>query len=193
MRSKAVALIVIVALGIALYFGITGREASHSNSTQDSESKSTPTAEEVTPSANQNPTSAAANKQAEDDPRVTRLPDKRVLYNSSLESSRQLDESDSPQYDLQIVSRLLEHYRYVYKENPVGVENFEIVEQLNGKNPKQIVFIDPSLEKLQNNQLLDAWGTPYFFHALSAQHMTIHSAGPDKKLWTDDDLSYEAQ
>ncbi len=37
-------------------------------------------------------------------------------------------------------------------------------------------------------QLVDRWGTPLFFHALGAGRYEIRSAGPDRLLWTDDDL-----
>ncbi len=37
-------------------------------------------------------------------------------------------------------------------------------------------------------ELLDIWGTPYFFHQMSAQQMEIRSAGLDKTLWTQDDI-----
>jgi hypothetical protein len=36
-------------------------------------------------------------------------------------------------------------------------------------------------------ELVDRWGTPYFFHQLSRDHMEIRSAGPDKVMWTQDD------
>jgi len=39
--------------------------------------------------------------------------------------------------------------------------------------------------------LVDAWGTPFFFHQLSGHEMEIHSAGPDKIMWTADDLVTE--
>ena len=68
------------------------------------------------------------------------------------------------------------------------MENFEITEQLLGKNPKKIVFIAPDTTALRGNELIDQWGTPYFFHAQSGQQMDIRSAGPDKEFWTDDDV-----
>jgi hypothetical protein len=37
-------------------------------------------------------------------------------------------------------------------------------------------------------ELVDYWGTPFFFHQLSGTEMEIHSAGPDKVMWTADDL-----
>ena len=42
----------------------------------------------------------------------------------------------------------------------------------------------------RNGELCDRWGTPFFFHAESAAHMEIRSAGPDKKMWTDDDVAF---
>jgi hypothetical protein len=36
-------------------------------------------------------------------------------------------------------------------------------------------------------ELTDRWGTAYFFHQLSSREMEIRSAGPDRKMWTEDD------
>ena len=47
---------------------------------------------------------------------------------------------------------------------------------------------DDGLRVNADGELVDPWGTPYFFHQLSGTEMEIHSAGPDKKMWTDDDL-----
>ncbi|PWU14140.1 MAG: hypothetical protein C5B50_17870 [Verrucomicrobia bacterium] len=73
--------------------------------------------------------------------------------------------------------------------NPVGT-NQEITQALNGDNPKQINFLNPDAGMRVNalGELIDAWGTPYFFHQLSATEMEIRSAGPDKVMWTGDDL-----
>jgi hypothetical protein len=73
--------------------------------------------------------------------------------------------------------------------NPVGT-NLEITKALNGGNPKQTQFIKPDsgLRINSNGELVDAWGTPFFFHQLSAKEMEIHSAGPDRVMWTRDDL-----
>ena len=42
----------------------------------------------------------------------------------------------------------------------------------------------------RRGELCDRWGTPFFFHAESAKQMSIRSAGPDKKMWTDDDVVF---
>jgi hypothetical protein len=73
--------------------------------------------------------------------------------------------------------------------NPVGT-NPEITASLNGSNPRHIVFLnaDDGARINDAGELVDNWGTPYFFHQLSRREMEIHSAGPDRKLWTADDL-----
>ena len=83
----------------------------------------------------------------------------------------------------------INQYRSMFGENPVGT-NPEITNALNGDNPKQARFIKEELGLRINGkgELVDYWGTPFFFHQLSGTEMEIHSAGPDKVMWTADDL-----
>jgi hypothetical protein len=83
----------------------------------------------------------------------------------------------------------INQYRSMFGENPVGT-NAEITKSLNGDNPKQTRFIKEELGLRINGsgELVDYWGTPFFFHQLSGTEMEIHSAGPDKVMWTADDL-----
>lgn len=80
-------------------------------------------------------------------------------------------------------------YASMFHGNPVGT-NPEITRALNGENPRQAKFISPDagLRINAKGELVDAWGTPFFFHQLSGTVMEIHSAGPDRQLWTADDL-----
>ena len=79
-------------------------------------------------------------------------------------------------------------YGLMFGGNPVGT-NPEITKQLSGDNPKQVNFLKADGNRVNSNgELVDAWGTPYFFHQLSGTVMEIHSAGPDRILWTSDDL-----
>jgi hypothetical protein len=72
--------------------------------------------------------------------------------------------------------------------NPVGT-NPEITRALHGENPKQINFLKEDGNRVNDRgELVDVWGTPYFFHQLSATQMEIRSAGPDRIMWTADDL-----
>ena len=91
---------------------------------------------------------------------------------------------------------VLENMRAVFRQynqrfggNPVG-SNREITATLGGQNPQQAVFINPEDGARVNGrgELVDNWDTPYFFHQLSRTEMEIRSAGPDRKMWTSDDL-----
>ena len=83
------------------------------------------------------------------DPRVNRLPDGRVEYLIAFDTSMQINQNADPLQSIYAVEQLFADYRYAYKENPVGSENAEITQQLLGKNPKRIVFIDPRCAALR--------------------------------------------
>ena len=94
-----------------------------------------------------------------------------------------------PETVLQNVGRAVHQYGEMFGGNPVGT-NPEITSQLAGDNPKHINFIaaQPGTHINDTGELVDAWGTPYFFHQISGSEMEIHSAGPDKVMWSADDL-----
>jgi len=94
-----------------------------------------------------------------------------------------------PHIVLDNVRVVIRNFGSMFGGNPVGV-NSEITSQLNGNNPKQVNFIRPEAGMRINDQgeLVDPWGTPFFFHQLSGTETEIRSAGPDKIMWTADDL-----
>lgn len=94
-----------------------------------------------------------------------------------------------PQIVVESMRRAIVNYGSTFSGNPVGT-NPEIAAALNGENPKQIKFIDPEngLRINGKGELVDSWGTPFFFHQLSATDTEVRSAGPDKIMWTPDDL-----
>jgi hypothetical protein len=83
----------------------------------------------------------------------------------------------------------IRQYGSRFSGNPVGT-NPEITKALNGDNPKQVMFIgeESGLRINGRGELVDYWGTPFFFHQLSGTEMEIRSAGPDRVMWTSDDL-----
>jgi hypothetical protein len=95
----------------------------------------------------------------------------------------------APETVMQNMSRAIHQYGEMFGGNPVGT-NPEITSQLSGKNPKHINFIteEAGMHINENGELVDPWGTPYFFHQISGSEMEIHSAGPDKIMWTQDDI-----
>jgi len=99
-----------------------------------------------------------------------------------------LTRKDDPEGSLQAVEQLLYFFRQGFGENPVG-QNEDIVAMLLGENPKRAAYLPPDCAAIKNGKLVDAWGTPYWFHPVSRDRMEIRSAGPDRELFTSDDLS----
>ncbi len=113
-----------------------------------------------------------------------------------LERSTLADALNSPatdiRADLRLVSDILDTFRTNFPQtgNPVGA-NAEITAVLAGKNKLGLALIPPDHKAInRDGALCDRWGTPFFFHAESANRMEIRSAGPDRKLWTDDDVTF---
>ncbi len=95
-----------------------------------------------------------------------------------------------PAEDLQIVAEFISLYRRALGGNPTG-QNEDITAALTGmtdpEHPAGRVF-PPNSPAIKGGQLVDRWGTPFWFHPVSAHKMEIRSAGPDKQLFTVDDL-----
>ncbi len=82
----------------------------------------------------------------------------------------------------------LRDYRSALGENPVGT-NAEITSSLLGNNRKQAKIPLPDGATVNGaGEMCDPWGSPYFFHQQSGTKMEIRSAGPDRKMWTPDDV-----
>jgi hypothetical protein len=85
------------------------------------------------------------------------------------------------------VTKMITAFHTRMGENPVGT-NAEITKSLMGGNPIHATF-SPDVPRLNaKGELIDPWGTPYFFHQISGDHMEIRSAGPDKIMGTSDDI-----
>jgi hypothetical protein len=98
-----------------------------------------------------------------------------------------------PRRDLQLISEILGTFRsnFPREGNPFGL-NSEITAALTGQNKLRLALIPPDHPAINRTtrELLDRYGTPYFFHAESGTRMSITSAGPDKKLHTSDDETF---
>lgn len=126
---------------------------------------------------------APPERRAPDDvPELTLLP--------VAESAASLNSSDNtPGDDISILALMVSDYGKILGGNPVG-ENDEITAALMGKNPKRLGFLPQDGQFLDSSgRLIDRWGTPYFFHALSGSKMEIISAGVDRKHHTEDDIT----
>lgn len=97
-------------------------------------------------------------------------------------------ESGSGDEDNDIVNNLFYDFRkYFQQGNPVGM-NEDITAALLGDNPQGLAFLPPDHPAIQDGQIVDRWGTPFWFHSASSNVMEIRSAGPDRKLFTGDDV-----
>lgn len=89
---------------------------------------------------------------------------------------------------VEALARNIRDYRDRFGGNPVG-NNAEIVREMDGGNAKGAAYLPSELKRLNGQgELIDEWGSPYFFHQESAKEIEIRSAGADRVLWTSDDL-----
>lgn len=118
------------------------------------------------------------------------VPEKPIRMADLIAHTDRLSNPDAnAEADLEVLSAVLQSYKKFVGEVPEGGLNEEIVDSLCGKNPRRIIFMDrahPSIS--EEGELLDRFETPYYFHPVSAQELEFRSAGPDKKLWSDDDV-----
>ena len=93
--------------------------------------------------------------------------------------------------DLTLMSHLVENSLLLAKSaanRPLSA-NEDWADFLRGKNSARERFLPDEHPALNaKGQLIDRWGTPLFFHAVGGSRYEIRSAGPDRKLWTDDDI-----
>jgi hypothetical protein len=72
--------------------------------------------------------------------------------------------------------------------HPIGNDS-DLARALTGHNPMKLAILPPSHPALTaDGRLRDRWGTPYFIHPRGYGAFEIRSAGPDRKLFTADDL-----
>lgn len=120
---------------------------------------------------------------------VSTVPAQAAAPTASIEVPETPESSSLPgETVLQNLRISFRQYASAFGENPVGT-NPEITSALQGENPKHINFLRADGNRVNGKgELVDVWGTPYFFHQLSAHDMEIRSAGPDRVMYTGDDL-----
>ena len=92
--------------------------------------------------------------------------------------------------DVQTLHALLRAYlRLLHSRQgfPVGNDS-DLARVLTGKNPMKLVILPPNHPAISSDgRLRDRWGTPYFIHPKGNNAFDIRSAGPDRKMFTEDD------
>jgi hypothetical protein len=92
--------------------------------------------------------------------------------------------------DLRAVGEILRLYRERFGAYPAFETNAQLVNALAGANPRRLALLprDAPAVSPARGELLDRWGTPLHFHSVSREHLELRSAGPDRALYTADDL-----
>ena len=185
-RTAAKILIALVVLAVAVYFLPTpsapepNRPTSGSIKAENAATNSVAVAPQVAVAPTPAPPVSAAPV----------VPPPNAAAAGVVESTPNSDISSIPTaIAVQNVSHAIRQYGGMFNGNPVGT-NPEITAALSGKNPRQINFIngDAGMRVNAQGEMIDPWGTPYFFHQISGTEMEIHSAGPDRVMWTSDDV-----
>jgi len=100
-----------------------------------------------------------------------------------------------PEHDLTLMSHLMENSVLLLKSaanRPLSA-NEDWADFLRGGNSAHERFLPDNHVALNaKGQLIDRWGTPLFFHALGNGRYDLRSAGPDKTMWTSDDIHRNA-
>ncbi len=111
-----------------------------------------------------------------------------VLFPESKEAVKIGAEGYTIQDDIHFIDQIILAYAVKLGSHPSG-DNIDILEKLRGKNEKNFAWFPKDHPSLTSEgALLDRWGTAYFFHSLSSKETEIRSAGPDRKLFTEDDV-----
>lgn len=94
-----------------------------------------------------------------------------------------------PEQDLQIVADFLETYARGTGGAPIG-DNADITAAITGTQfPGQKARVFPRNHRaVKDGKLVDRWGEALWFHPNSGNSMEIRSGGPDKQLFTPDDV-----
>jgi hypothetical protein len=99
----------------------------------------------------------------------------------------------SPERDLELLHEVLSSARLLVKDHykiPLA-DNQDFTRFLSGNNSHRVAWIRPDHPRVNaEGELTDRWGTPLFFHQESSAETSLRSAGPDRKMWTEDDLTY---
>lgn len=93
--------------------------------------------------------------------------------------------------DVAAIHQSLGNFLTLVKESyrpPLG-DNTDIATALSGGNRLHEIYIPTNDPSFRDGKLVDRWGTPYWFHPRAPDAIDVRSAGPDKTLFTPDDIS----
>lgn len=91
-----------------------------------------------------------------------------------------------PERELEIIQDLISQHQRALGPGSFG-DNNDVTRALVGDSGDG-VWLPRQSSRIREGQLLDRWGSPYWFHANGEKNLEIRSAGPDKNLFTPDDI-----
>lgn len=124
-------------------------------------------------------------------PRPTALPSlKSNLQALSLANAIDAKDSEATR-DVMALYEILTIYQKALGDRqgtPIGNDT-DLARALTGTNPMHQVFLPPGHPALAvKGHLVDRWGTPFYLHPRGHKAFEIRSAGPDRTMFTPDDL-----
>lgn len=97
--------------------------------------------------------------------------------------------STKPEAEPGIVLDILNAFRRAFGSYPAAEDNHQFVNALLGANKSKLPFVPRDHTRLNaDGEIIDAWGTPFFFHLNSSISIEVRSAGPDRSFYTADDI-----
>ena len=94
-----------------------------------------------------------------------------------------------PEVEPQMVLDVLNAFRRTFGVYPAGEDNRQFVNALLGANRDNLPFLPRDHPRLNaRGEIVDAWGTPFFFHLNSRTSIEVRSAGADRRMFTADDI-----
>jgi hypothetical protein len=95
------------------------------------------------------------------------------------------------QHDVDTLHTLVRQYlrRLGNREGPPIGNDTDLAAALKGDNPMKYATLPKNHPAFASGgRLCDRWGSPYFVHPIGEADFEIRSAGPDRKMFTADDL-----
>ena len=97
----------------------------------------------------------------------------------------------TPQQDVDALFGLIRQYHEALQRRagpPIG-DDADLARVLKGANPLRLVVVPATHPVFSaDGRMRDRWGTPYHLHAKGRGAYEVRSAGPDKRLFTPDDV-----
>ncbi|MES2507286.1 MAG: hypothetical protein V4599_11305 [Verrucomicrobiota bacterium] len=91
-----------------------------------------------------------------------------------------------PERELEIIQELISLHQRGLGNGTFG-DNGDVTRSLIGESGKG-AWLPRQSPRIRDGLLLDRWGSPYWFHPNSGNQIEIRSAGPDKDLFSPDDI-----